>query len=75
MQRLHYLHTTAYYLLAIVQCFFWLAPVLYLLWRLPIMTPLDGQELLVHAGPYFTSIAFLFAVYLGPVPAFRTFSQ
>lgn len=63
-QRLHYLQTTSFYLVAATQVFFLVAPALYLLWRVPVMSS-QPAAYLWHALPHYGALAFFLVVYGG----------
>lgn len=75
MQRLHYLHTSTNYIAGIAQLFFWLSPVLYLLWHLPTMSPTSLSAYGRYSIPYFSSVLGFFAVFVGVDNTIRTFAQ
>jgi cellulose synthase (UDP-forming) len=59
-QRLHYLHTTASYPLALVQLVFLLGPPMYVFGRVSVLQGATQSEYLLHAVPYLgLTLAFL----------------
>ncbi|HEX9697248.1 MAG TPA: glycosyltransferase [Actinomycetota bacterium] len=64
MQRLHYFHTVAYYLIACLHVLFLLGPALHLLWQVPVMRPESLGSYLSYAIPYLGSMA-TFVLILG----------
>jgi cellulose synthase (UDP-forming) len=64
-QRLHYLHSTAYYLVACTQLLFLISPALYLLWRVPLVHVTSTRSYLVHSVPYFGALFGLMFLYGG----------
>lgn len=73
-QRLHYLHTTSFYLVAMCQVLFLLAPPLYLLFDVPVMRFDDVGEYALASGLYFGSV-FLFLVAYGGRGGIRAVQQ
>ena len=74
-QRLHYLHTTSFYLVASAQVLFVVSPALWLLWRIPVMRVESGREYVVHAAPYLAAVVAMLMVLGGVRPALRTIQQ
>src|SRR5262249_13816379 len=55
-QKLHYLHTTSYYLVACTQLFFLITPALWLIWGVSVMRPNSTESYLAYSLPYIASI-------------------
>ncbi len=70
-QRLHYFQTTTSYLMASVQLVFLAGPAVHILWRVPLLRASEGSYL-VHALPYFVSMAGFLAVYCGARHVLKT---
>lgn len=73
-QRLHYLHTTSFYLGAMCQVLFLLAPPLSLLFEVPVMRFDSVGEYAVAGGLYFGSV-FLFLIAYGGRSGIRAVQQ
>jgi cellulose synthase (UDP-forming) len=71
-QRLHYLHTTGYYLIACSQLFFLVSPALYLVWKVHLMQVASPHSYFVHAVPYFGAMFLLLFLYGGLRGGLRT---
>jgi cellulose synthase/poly-beta-1,6-N-acetylglucosamine synthase-like glycosyltransferase len=57
VQRLHYLHTTAFYLAALTQVVFLVGPSLYLLGDVSVMHAHSTSEYLANGVPYYLAVA------------------
>jgi cellulose synthase (UDP-forming) len=64
-QRLHYLHTTAFYLIAATQVLFVAAPLLHIFLDWPVMRPNSLDSYLVNSAPYLGAIALFLLVFGG----------
>jgi cellulose synthase (UDP-forming) len=64
-QRLHYLHTTSFYLAALCQTLFLLAPALYLLLGMSVMRFDSAHHYAFASGFYFGSVALFLVAYGG----------
>jgi cellulose synthase (UDP-forming) len=64
-QRLHYLHTMAYYVAGCTQLLFLSGPPLRLLWDVPIMHPTSAEAYVAHGLAYFGALAALLFLYGG----------
>jgi cellulose synthase (UDP-forming) len=64
-QRLHYFHTTSYYLQASTQLLFVLSPALWLIWGIPAFNAATVNEYLVHSIPYLGPVFLLVVLYGG----------
>ena len=74
-QRLHYLQTTSFYLVAATQTLFLLGPTLYLLWGISVMRFSGPAEYVAHGVPYYASILLLLGVYGGVRGGLRVIQQ
>jgi len=72
IQRIHYWHTTGYYLFALAQLLFLAGPMLHLLWGVSIMRPPSMQIYLTFAVPYLTSVAAFLLLHGGLQGALRS---
>jgi cellulose synthase (UDP-forming) len=75
IQRLHYLQTTGFYLIAAAQVMFILGPPLWLLLHIPTMRFASSDDYLVHSLPYYASIACFLVAYGGVRGALRVAQQ
>ena len=74
-QRLHYLQTTSFYLVAATQTLFLLGPTLYLLWGISVMRFAGPADYVAHGVPYYASILLLLGVYGGVRGGLRVIQQ
>jgi cellulose synthase (UDP-forming) len=70
-QRLHYLHTTSYYLLASLQVVFLLGPPLYVLLRASVVPAPSLAGYLLHHLPYLATMLWFLAAHVGLRAALR----
>jgi cellulose synthase (UDP-forming) len=74
-QRLHYVHTTGFYLIAATQVAFIVSPALYLLAGQSVMRVTSIDELLWHSVPYYVAIVAFFVSYSGFRESLRILRQ
>lgn len=70
-QRLHYLHTTSYYLLAALQVVFLLGPPLYILLRQSVVPAPSAPDYLLHHLPYLAALLWFLVSQVGLPAALR----
>jgi cellulose synthase (UDP-forming) len=75
LQRLHYLQTTSFYLVGATQILFILGPILYLLWRVPVMHLPSPRDYLIFAVPYLGSVVLFLVAYGGIRGGLRVIQQ
>jgi cellulose synthase (UDP-forming) len=71
-QRLHYLHSTSYYLIACTHLVFAVSPALYLVWGVELMQVPSAATYLAHSLPYFGSLFLLLFLCAGVRGGLRT---
>lgn len=64
-QKLHYLHTTSYFLVATTQVFFIISPALWLIWDVSVMRPSSTASYVAYNLPFVGSIGALIVAYGG----------
>jgi cellulose synthase (UDP-forming) len=71
-QRLHYLHTSASYLILAAQTVFVMGPILYLFARVEVLRTPSTATYLGHVVPYLVAVGATLVAFVGLVGGFRT---